>query len=409
MMKRSIFLVVGLTLLALTATPASAAFPEGSWQTKSGNLTIFMDIPDYLSVNVGLKKESVKLLGFLLPPVIINDDHTFEIPLSTTDTTTLSIFCAQPSTGLATGGTGITIFGTGFVDGATVEIGGNSATDVTVLDSFTITATAPPAPALYACDPYIYFDIIVTNPGLSTVTSSGGFAFVDAYPVPRVTGIQPYLGPIIGGTPITITGSGFLDSATVEIDGSAADSVTVVNDTTITAITPPDLPGGVDVVVTNPGGGFDSLLYGFTYQLDAIRGTWAMVGPVVKFNLNQFTEDILTAVRQIVDYEALGLKVTVSKKFKAIAVPGNKLKIYPFRMTINLFLAGTGGNPDTFFGALGFTGMLKQRLIPGYAPTPRFTEAGAVALSRFLKASLPAAATDFQALKSKLPALLKKR
>jgi hypothetical protein len=73
---------------------------------------------------------------------------------------------------------------------------------------------------------------------------------------PTITTISPNSGSVEGGTPVTITGTGFVSGATVTIDGNAPTSVVVVNPTTITAVTPPgtDLNNANDVIVTNPNG-----------------------------------------------------------------------------------------------------------------------------------------------------------
>src|SRR6185503_4051670 len=46
-----------------------------------------------------------------------------------------------PTSGTTAGGTGITVTGTGFLAGATVTLGGTAASNVTVVNSTTITAT----------------------------------------------------------------------------------------------------------------------------------------------------------------------------------------------------------------------------------------------------------------------------
>jgi hypothetical protein len=73
-------------------------------------------------------------------------------------------------------------------------------------------------------------------------------------PAPTMTAIAPSLGPTTGGTAITITGTGFVNGATVTVNGFAAMNVVVVNATTITANTPasPGKQGKVKVIVTNP-------------------------------------------------------------------------------------------------------------------------------------------------------------
>ncbi len=75
----------------------------------------------------------------------------------------------------------------------------------------------------------------------------------DPEPAPHVTAVAPTSGPATGGTPVTITGSGFLAGATVQI-GSAATSVTVVSDTEITAVTRATPAGSDEVVVTDLDG-----------------------------------------------------------------------------------------------------------------------------------------------------------
>jgi hypothetical protein len=72
-------------------------------------------------------------------------------------------------------------------------------------------------------------------------------------PAPTVTAIEPSSGPSGGGTHVTITGSGFLDGATVQIGGEAT-PVDVLSDTEITAVTPATPPGTVEVVVHDGNG-----------------------------------------------------------------------------------------------------------------------------------------------------------
>jgi uncharacterized repeat protein (TIGR02543 family) len=70
---------------------------------------------------------------------------------------------------------------------------------------------------------------------------------------PAVTGISPASGPVSGGTPVTITGSGFIGATGVSFGGTAAAGFTVSSDSSITATSPAG-SGTVDVTVTTPGG-----------------------------------------------------------------------------------------------------------------------------------------------------------
>ena len=69
-------------------------------------------------------------------------------------------------------------------------------------------------------------------------------------PAPTVTGIAPASGPSAGGTAVTLTGTGFLPGASVDI-GVPASSVDVVSETEITAVTAPGAPGSSEVVVND--------------------------------------------------------------------------------------------------------------------------------------------------------------
>lgn len=71
--------------------------------------------------------------------------------------------------------------------------------------------------------------------------------------VPTITGVSPSAGTTAGGTSITITGTGLVSGATVTVGGVAATSVSVVNSTTITCVTPAGSAGFADVAVTQSG------------------------------------------------------------------------------------------------------------------------------------------------------------
>ena len=82
-----------------------------------------------------------------------------------------------------------------------------------------------------------------------------------------VTAISPSTGSTDGAALVTIRGTGFLAGATVAL-GATATSISVVNNTTITATAPAHDAGTVDVVVTNPGGQSGRLSGAFTYTVD---------------------------------------------------------------------------------------------------------------------------------------------
>lgn len=91
----------------------------------------------------------------------------------------------------------------------------------------------------------------------------GGSASV----TPTVTNVNPSSGPTSGGTPVTITGTNFVNGASLAVTfgGTAATSVTWVSSTQITCNTPAHAEGQVDVTVTNPGGQSGTKANGYTY------------------------------------------------------------------------------------------------------------------------------------------------
>jgi hypothetical protein len=158
---------------------------------------------------------------------------------------TPSVTNVSPNSGPAAGGTPVTITGTGFVSGATVAFGVNSATSVVVMNATTITCTSP-AGTLGAT-----VDVIVTDAGgTSAANANDKFTYNNA---PTVTNVNPNSGPTAGGTPVTITGTGFVSGATVAFGVNAATSVVVMSATTITCTSPAGV-GQVDVIVTDANG-----------------------------------------------------------------------------------------------------------------------------------------------------------
>ena len=163
-----------------------------------------------------------------------------------------------PAGGPTTGGTALTLTGTGFISGATVTVGGTPATGVTVVNSTTITATTPAHSSGTVA-------VSVTNADTQVVTLAGSFTYSSPFQAPTVTGVAPGSGSTNGGTAVTISGTGFLSGATVNIGGTAPTAVTVVNATTITATTVTHAAGAVSVSVTNTDGQSATLANAFTY------------------------------------------------------------------------------------------------------------------------------------------------
>ena len=169
---------------------------------------------------------------------------------TTQDTPTVTD--TSPVTAATAGGTSLTLTGTNFTGATSVTVGGTACTSVVVVNSTTITCASPAKTAGV-------YNVAVTTPA-GTGTQTNGLTVQAA---PTVTSIDPATGSMLGGTSVSITGTGFTGATSVTIGGEACTSVVVVNSTTITADSPVLVADTYDVVVTTPQGS-GTLTDGFT-------------------------------------------------------------------------------------------------------------------------------------------------
>ncbi len=95
-----------------------------------------------------------------------------------------------------------------------------------------------------------------------------------------VTSIAPSQGSTLGGTAVTIAGTGFLSGAAVTFDGLPASSVLVNGESTITAVAPAHASGAAAIAVTNPDGRTASLAGGYRYvDVPVITSVRKLGGP----------------------------------------------------------------------------------------------------------------------------------
>ncbi|GHD83202.1 IPT/TIG domain-containing protein [Salinibacterium amurskyense] len=147
-----------------------------------------------------------------------------------------------PDEGPLAGGTEVTITGTGFNGATGVTFDGDDGMSFTVVSDTEITVTTPAGTVGAAT-------VVVEHPAGDA--NAGDFTYVVA---PTVSAMSPDLGPIAGGTAVTITGTGFTGATGVTFDGDAGTSFTVVSDTEITVTSPAHAAGDVAVVVEHAGG-----------------------------------------------------------------------------------------------------------------------------------------------------------
>ncbi len=167
-----------------------------------------------------------------------------------------AIASVTPVAGTTGGGNTITITGTDFRPGATVTVGGIPCTSITVVSSTSITCVTPAV----AEGPTT---IVVTNVSGGSGTKAAAFTFEAS---PTLTAVSPNVGPLGGGTTITLTGTRFLSVTGVTVGGNPCSSISVVSPTSLTCISPAGIAGAKDVAVTNATG-IIAMIGAFTYAL----------------------------------------------------------------------------------------------------------------------------------------------
>lgn len=173
------------------------------------------------------------------------------ITMMVLNTIPLSVGNLHPSFGDSAGGYSVTIRGSGFESGAVASFGGISA-PTSFVDENTLTATVPALSAGWQ-------DVTVTNPDGSTYTWPGAFQMIGPQPTPTLTGFSPsaeVVNPTFAEVPLTVdvTGSGFENYDSVEINGQAAAS-TFVDGADIQVTIPSALTGqtgSITFTVTSP-------------------------------------------------------------------------------------------------------------------------------------------------------------
>lgn len=151
------------------------------------------------------------------------------------------------------GGNTITINGLDFSGGAgmtKVYFGSVAASSIQIVSDTQIIVTVPSQAS------GTVVDVTVVSPyGTSAKVAADKFTYggsVIAAPV--VTGISPSMGPVSGGTVVTISGSAFTGASAVYFGAQAATSYTINSDSSITATAPAETAGTVDITVKNSGG-----------------------------------------------------------------------------------------------------------------------------------------------------------
>lgn len=153
-----------------------------------------------------------------------------------------------PNSGSLVGGQTITISGSGFgntKENANVSLDGSTCDIISISMSHITCITTTHAEGNVS----IHISI-----GESSATISDAFEYDSSLTI-SVTSVSPQQGSVSGGELITISGSGFLDSTTVQVgdENCETQSITAME---ITCVTSSHAPGVYPILVVTPGKGF---------------------------------------------------------------------------------------------------------------------------------------------------------
>ena len=174
-------------------------------------------------------------------------------------------------------------------------------------DGSTIVITVPPSPyrstgnVPMAGQAFVSVNVLGSPP---SIPESLSFQYVSRPPSPTVSAVSPNTGSADGGDLVTITGTGFVSGCDITFAGMSASSITFVNSTTLTCLTPAwvaSLPQTVTIVVKNPDEQFGTLPDAYTYlnqkgspEVTSDLFAWGIVGSPFAYQITATPKALTT-------------------------------------------------------------------------------------------------------------------
>ncbi len=183
----------------------------------------------------------------------------------------------SPNQGPATGGTAVTLTGSGFTGATSVKFGTTAAQFATVSDT-RIGCTAPAGSSSVAVT-------VITSAGASNGIT---YTYVTA---PSIISVTPSQGPTSGGNTVTLGGTN-LSGATAVTFGGLNATITGNTSTQITVVAPAGT-APVNVTVTTAGGTTTPQPY-YYVRLPTVTGVYPTLGPTAGHNNVTLTGTDLT-------------------------------------------------------------------------------------------------------------------
>jgi hypothetical protein len=251
---------------------------------------------------------------------ITNPVGTFTLSNAITYVSGPSLSTNSPVLATTNGGTIVTLTGTDLATTTQVNVGSTTVSFSVISNTAVRFVTAATSAGIVDVG-------VVTVGGVDTL--SNAIEFTSSALIPVVSSITPATGPIAGGTTVTITGQFFSgsysDSVSAAIDGISGSSLVLIDDSTLTFVTPAHAEGtGFDVTVLT-GGGLGTLAGAFSYTAPPVASAGVGSGPTVALNtpeilsfstreLPQSGGQITAEGRRLADISSMtlgGIRVTI--------------------------------------------------------------------------------------------------
>ncbi len=141
---------------------------------------------------------------------------------------------------------------------------------------------------------------------------------------PSITSVSPAHGSVLGGTVITITGTGLAATSAVTIGGAACTNVVVLTPTELRATTPPGAAGQAPIAIIAPSGTSLSPVP-FSYVLQSVTSIVPSRGPYLGGTEITIHGSFLAAVTSVSigGVPVAGVVVSNSSTITAVTPPGS--------------------------------------------------------------------------------------
>jgi hypothetical protein len=197
---------------------------------------------------------------------VSENDFTY-VPVDVEEPVTPAVISVSPSSGPETGGTVVTIIGSGFTGADEVLFGTTPGTGFTVISDTVIRVTSPAGEGVAG--------VSIIGATADDNIPGGNFTYVpadvDPVIIPTVDAFTPTQGPEAGGTVVTITGSNFSGIDSVLFGSTPATTFTLVSNTEI-RVTAPAGVGSVPLTLIDDNGPDATTQDLFTYVSGALGG-----------------------------------------------------------------------------------------------------------------------------------------